>query len=190
MTALTAPTVKQNLQSFAERLRTAISRKQCTLREVGDAVDMSTSAVGAWTQGKNWPEVEALAKLASFLGVSTDFLISGTPPTPDLVADRPPASNRGRVVEKRRWLRARFEIAVSLAAENEDRIAWLNHQIVGWLKPPAHWLDGGNPEAERACGILFRTAEPPAAEEVPVVLALAPWRKRVHSAPGDGEALP
>lgn len=80
--------------------------------------------------------------------------------------------------------RARFEIAVALAADNEDRISWLNHQIVGWLKPPAHWLDGRNPEAERACGILFRTAEPPAAEEALFVMALTPWRKRDAPAPG------
>jgi len=76
--------ITDNLSDFAARLKSAMARRNLTLREIGAALGKSTSAVGAWTQGKNWPEVEALRKLADVLEVSVEFLLEGKSTRPGL----------------------------------------------------------------------------------------------------------
>lgn len=65
------------LENFAARLRSAMDREGLTLREVATSIGKSTSTVGAWTQGKNWPEVEVQIRLSECLHVPVDWLIHG-----------------------------------------------------------------------------------------------------------------
>ena len=75
-----------------------MKRRDVTLAEVANAVGKSTSTVGAWTQAKNWPEVEIQPELARFLGEPLEWLIHGIEKTeyPEItgnveaVAEAPP----------------------------------------------------------------------------------------------------
>lgn len=62
-----------------------MKRRGYTLAQVADAVGKSTSTVGAWAQGKNFPEVEVQMELASFLKESVAWLIHGeVTPSPEI----------------------------------------------------------------------------------------------------------
>lgn len=78
-----------NLENFRVRFRAAKARRGLTLAQLAEACGVSVSTVGAWSQGKNFPEVEAQQKLAESLNVSVQFLIHGIPVTHEDFTDHP-----------------------------------------------------------------------------------------------------
>lgn len=67
------------LENFAVRLKAQMKRRELILQDVATRCGVGTSTVGAWTQAKNWPQVETLPTLAEFLGVSISWLVTGVP---------------------------------------------------------------------------------------------------------------
>lgn len=61
--------------------RVATLRKAAGLSqaELAKALKISPSAVGMYEQGRRQPSVELLAAMASFFGVSIDFIVTGKP---------------------------------------------------------------------------------------------------------------
>lgn len=133
-----------------------MDRRGLTLRQVAEGVGKSTSTAGAWTQAKNWPEVDVQPKLAALLGVPVQWLIHGIPPemetteeaeiyTPG-VSEAPavyPTPTTPEAIEARRLFEETFRLATASGA----RMGWLLEQLRFHLRPPAHWhLYKGQPD--------------------------------------------
>lgn len=59
-----------------DRLRQLLSKKRCTHKEIALECGVSTQAVSGWLAGTQ-PKPKHLASLAAYLGVTTDYLVSG-----------------------------------------------------------------------------------------------------------------
>lgn len=58
-------------------LRTARRKRNLVMREVADALGVSTSAVGQWERGQDNPSTENLARVCAFLGIDPGEALSG-----------------------------------------------------------------------------------------------------------------
>ena len=128
-----------------------------TLREVADALGKSISTVGAWTQAKNFPEVEVQPRLAEYLKEPLTWLIHGltenveiTQSTESKVEET--ASDYGKYSVKKEdagELEARrlFEETLRLARNDPERLGWVLVQLRRHLRPPEYWqVYTGKPE--------------------------------------------
>ncbi len=100
-------------------LRRAAGMNQSQLAE---KLQISTSAVGMYEQGRRQPSLEILAVLAEIFGVSIDFLVTGKPAAEseqkvisDLLLDRM-ASSDLRLENRNNRPLSRQELAVLFAA--------------------------------------------------------------------------
>ena len=68
---------------YNKRLEELRLKKQITKREAAKAFNVSESTYGKWELGQRKPDLEAIAKLAEYFEVSTDYLLGATDdPTP------------------------------------------------------------------------------------------------------------
>ena len=67
----------EKLENFRIRLKAAMSRRGVTLEQVARQLKLSTSTVGAWAQGKNFPQTELQPDLAELLGTTVAHLVHG-----------------------------------------------------------------------------------------------------------------
>jgi len=67
------------------RLTAAREAKALTKEKLGKLVDVHHSQIGRYEKGEASPSAEVLKKMATTLGVSTDYLMNGT--TADLAAE-------------------------------------------------------------------------------------------------------
>jgi len=63
------------IKFFAERLRELRQEKGLSARVLGKAVGIADSTIIQWENQKHVPNIEHLAILAKFFGVSTDYLL-------------------------------------------------------------------------------------------------------------------
>ncbi|MBL4537128.1 MAG: helix-turn-helix transcriptional regulator [Oceanicaulis sp.] len=73
--------------SFGERLQTLRKKRSWSQGDLAKKVDTSAPIIGRYERGEMTPSIEVAAKLATVLGVSTDYLL-GTHNMPDLLADK------------------------------------------------------------------------------------------------------
>ena len=67
-------------EGFAKRLRILMEQQNITQTALAAELGLSSSAISLYCTGKAYPEVSVLIKLASYLGVSTDYLLTGIDP--------------------------------------------------------------------------------------------------------------
>jgi transcriptional regulator with XRE-family HTH domain len=65
-------------QDFSDRLRDAREVRKLTQADVARRTGLQPSAISQFETGQREPSHENLRKLASALGVTTDFLLNGT----------------------------------------------------------------------------------------------------------------
>ncbi len=63
------------MASFAERLKSLREEKKVTQRIVATYLELTDTAYGFYEQGKNYPNMDVLIKLADYFGVSLDYLV-------------------------------------------------------------------------------------------------------------------
>lgn len=66
------------MEDLGKKLRKLRRVKNYTLREMGEALNMSFSILAMYERGERTPPVDKLLLLAEFFGVSTDFLLGKT----------------------------------------------------------------------------------------------------------------
>ena len=66
--------------NFAETLKTLLKERKIKLREVAEAIGVKTQSISDYCLGRTTPKYPALIKLADYLGVSCDFLLTGVEP--------------------------------------------------------------------------------------------------------------
>ena len=69
-------------------IRIAALRRQAglTQRQLASLLSISPSAVGMYEQGRREPSADQIVAMAELFGVSTDFLLTGTPSPADTSA--------------------------------------------------------------------------------------------------------
>jgi transcriptional regulator with XRE-family HTH domain len=136
------------LQAFAARLKATIGRRKTTLEKVAKHLGISTSTVGAWTQGKNFPEVQLQPTLAAFLGEPVEWLIHGIGKTdyPEVtervesgVQEEPFAYGGPRSPNVEAAIRSYCEELIAQASGDPTRLGWVIEQLRTHLRPPPHW---------------------------------------------------
>ncbi|MBD5111843.1 MAG: helix-turn-helix domain-containing protein [Ruminococcaceae bacterium] len=55
-----------------------MSQRKITLKQLGDNIGASTGNISDWKSGRATPGIEALTKIADYLGCSTDYLLGRT----------------------------------------------------------------------------------------------------------------
>lgn len=60
------------------RIFQILDEKGITAYKMAKDIGMSTARLSNWKQGKSTPSAEALAQIADYLGVSTDYLLGRT----------------------------------------------------------------------------------------------------------------
>ena len=63
------------LPILAQRLGYLREQRNLKLKEVGEAIGITASAVGSLEHGRRAISIETLIKMANFYGVSTDWLL-------------------------------------------------------------------------------------------------------------------
>jgi transcriptional regulator with XRE-family HTH domain len=63
------------MELFAQRLKTLRIEKQVTQRAIANYLDITDTAYGFYEQGKNYPNMDILIKLADYFEVSLDYLV-------------------------------------------------------------------------------------------------------------------
>ena len=139
------------LEKFAVRLKAAMKRRGVTLQEVATHCEVGVSTVGAWSQAKNWPQVEVQPALAAFLQTSVHFLIHGIPEKmenaqyPEVGAKAAPAVHEeeqapyGTPAEIERRFRRDFDATVAAAEGDVQRLHWIAEQTKLHLSVPKSW---------------------------------------------------
>ena len=64
---------------FAERLRELRKQKKLSQTELAQRVGLHYNHIGRYERGMSRPSADALKKVAEELGVSSDYLLEGTP---------------------------------------------------------------------------------------------------------------
>lgn len=67
---------------FARRLVDARTRKFARREEFSALLDVPVTTLGNWERGRTFPPPDALAKMAGTLGVTLDWLLTGSAPQP------------------------------------------------------------------------------------------------------------
>lgn len=60
------------------RIFQILDKKGITAYKMAKDIGMSTARLSNWKQGKSTPSAEAIAQIADYLGVSTDYLLGRT----------------------------------------------------------------------------------------------------------------
>ena len=63
------------MEKFTERLNELIEEKGIQKQELAKAIGASKALVTIWTQGKSYPTLHYLVKLADYFNVCTDYLL-------------------------------------------------------------------------------------------------------------------
>jgi transcriptional regulator with XRE-family HTH domain len=70
--------VEVNAEGFPERMRQLRRQKNMSQLELATAVGVHFTQIGRYERGESQPSAEVFARIATTLGVSTDYLIEGT----------------------------------------------------------------------------------------------------------------
>jgi transcriptional regulator with XRE-family HTH domain len=67
-------------ESIGSRIKTLRAKTNMTQAELAEKLNLTDKAVSKWESGEGAPNVEVLADLASLLGTTTDYLLTGKDP--------------------------------------------------------------------------------------------------------------
>jgi transcriptional regulator with XRE-family HTH domain len=72
------------LEELARKIRAQREKRGLKQQDVANALRLSPQAVSKWERGENAPDIAVLARLASLLGVTTDWLLETGGSRPDV----------------------------------------------------------------------------------------------------------
>ncbi len=75
---------KRAQRPFAKNLKSLMSEKKFTLKQVSSAVDIAPSVLSGWLAGATPEDHLAVKRLAKFFGVSFSFILTGLDDERDL----------------------------------------------------------------------------------------------------------
>lgn len=90
--------------TFAKTLRALMKEQKLSQRALAAKLGITFQAVSTWCSGKNYPECDMLLKIASYFGVSTDYLLTGIKPENQSAHDALGLSDEA--IESLKFLRA------------------------------------------------------------------------------------
>lgn len=61
--------------NFSNQIKQLRKNRKINQEELAKIVDVGRTSVGKWENGNNYPTVEVLDKLATYFGVTTDYLL-------------------------------------------------------------------------------------------------------------------
>lgn len=61
--------------SFRERLRRLRAEKDLTQAELAKVFGVAPTTIASWEQGRSRPDIEEIALIANYFGVSVDYLL-------------------------------------------------------------------------------------------------------------------
>lgn len=65
-------------RKFGKRLKTLRTEKNLKQSELADILELSTSTIGMYEQGRRYADLDTLKKIAEYFDVSVDYLIGRT----------------------------------------------------------------------------------------------------------------
>lgn len=75
------------MAKFSTNLKQLIKAKGLTAKQLSDSTGIPRTTISEWINGREPTASDALIKLARFLGVSVEFLITGEHPEKQLIDD-------------------------------------------------------------------------------------------------------
>ncbi len=100
---------------FSEKLKELRKRKNLTQIQFAKAFGISSGTIAMWETGKRSPDIDTIADLATFFGVSVDFLLGRITEAEDLFQHT--RNNTGSKFDK-------FVTALELLDENGQEMAY------------------------------------------------------------------
>ena len=72
------PAYETEKYPFPSRLRKLMEERKTTQRELAQAIGVRPQTVSLYVQGQSFPDVNGLARIAIYFGISADYLIGNT----------------------------------------------------------------------------------------------------------------
>ncbi len=66
-----------DLMAMGDRIREQRLKRRLKQRDIANALTLSAQAVSKWERGENAPDISLLPDLATILGVTIDWLLTG-----------------------------------------------------------------------------------------------------------------
>ena len=73
--------------SIANNLRQLIAERNLSIKDLAQGAGIPMSTLSQWANGKQEPKAEALWRLASYIGVSVEYLVTGKHPEERVIED-------------------------------------------------------------------------------------------------------
>lgn len=70
--------------SIAERIKCLRKNRGISQEELADKIGVSRQAISKWESEQSLPDIERIILLSDYFGVTTDYILKGTEPTPDI----------------------------------------------------------------------------------------------------------
>lgn len=65
-------------KTFGKRLKSLRSEKDLNQSDLADILELSTSAIGMYEQGRRYADLDTIKKIAEYFDVSVDYLLGRT----------------------------------------------------------------------------------------------------------------
>ena len=113
------------IDGLADRLRAALAAKDMKIVNLAKATKSNTNTISSYASGTSDPSATKLAKIASCLGVSADWLLGLSPVMwqTKTAPEKEPEKAKVRIVEKK------IIVSPTMA---EDKIEELIAEYLGW----------------------------------------------------------
>ena len=67
--------------TFGDRLIKALKDKSLSQKDLADMMQIRRTSITDWKQGKTFPLADTAVKIATILGVTVEYLVTGKPPS-------------------------------------------------------------------------------------------------------------
>lgn len=127
-------------ETFAERLKTLRENAGKKRQEVADSLGITRASLEYYEKGKRKPDIEVLAKVAKYYGVSCDYLLNGVKSEnisinkitglSDKAIENLKLYNRIKLAEKKRWNYLENNDSISQSQKDEYTIKYRNTHYI------------------------------------------------------------
>lgn len=127
-------------ETFAERLKTLRENAGKKRQEVADSLGITRASLEYYEKGKRKPDIEVLAKVAKYYGVSCDYLLNGVKSEnisinkitglSDKAIENLKLYNRIKLAEKKRWNYLENNDRISQSQKDEYTIKYRNTHYI------------------------------------------------------------
>ena len=127
-------------ETFAERLKTLREKAGKKRQEVADSLGITRASLEYYEKGKRKPDIEVLAKVAKYYGVSCDYLLNGVKSEnisinkitglSDKAIENLKLYNRIKLAEKKRWNYLENNDRISQSQKDEYTIKYRNTHYI------------------------------------------------------------